>query len=147
MYRRAHRGRAQLDHQRVPCVGPGDCFVGDLSIPLPHIRAGTARCIAVTSEARAPLLADVPAARELVPGFTSTLWYGLFAAKATPPEAIRRMLAELAPLRAPQGELFRRLAESGAELLLTGPEPLAERLRAEIPQWREVVAAAGVRVE
>lgn len=128
-------------------AGDIDCFTGDVSVPLPHIRAGTARCIAVTSEQRAPLLPDVPTVREVVPGYASTLWYGLFAAKATPPEAIRRMMAELAPLRAPESELSRRLAATGAELLLTGPEPLAERLRTEIPQWRAVVAAAGLQVE
>jgi tripartite-type tricarboxylate transporter receptor subunit TctC len=128
-------------------AGDIDCFVGDLSVPLEHIRAGTARCIAVTTEARAPLLPDVPAVREEVPGFASTLWYGLFASKATPPEAIRRMLAELAPLRAPEGELSRLLKERGAELLLTGPEPLAKRLRAEVPQWRAVVAASSINVE
>jgi tripartite-type tricarboxylate transporter receptor subunit TctC len=128
-------------------AGDIDCYTGDVSIPLEHIRAGTARCIAVTTESRAPLLPDVPAAREEVPGFAVTLWYGLFAAKATPPEAIQRMLTELAPLRAPEGALARRLSETGAELLLTGPEPLAERLRAEIPQWRAAVEAAGLRVE
>jgi tripartite-type tricarboxylate transporter receptor subunit TctC len=128
-------------------AGDIDCFTGDVSVPLPHIRAGTVRCIAVTTEQRAPLLPDVPSAGEVVPGYAATLWYGLFAAKATPPEAIGRMLAELAPLRAPEGALARRLRETGAELLLTGPEPLAERLRAEIPQWRAVVAAAGLRVE
>jgi tripartite-type tricarboxylate transporter receptor subunit TctC len=128
-------------------AGDIDCFTGDLSVPLEHIRAGTARCLAVTTEARAPLLPDVPAVREALPGYASTLWYGLFAAKATPPDAIQRMLAELAPLRAPGGELSRRLSERGAELLLTGPEPLAERLRAEVPQWRAVVAAAAIRAE
>ena len=127
--------------------GDIDLFVGDVSVPLAHIRAGTVRCIAVTTEARAPLLPEVPAAREVVPGYASTLWYGLFAAKATPPEAIRRLLAELAPLRAPDGELSRRLSDLGAELLLTGPEPLAERLRGEVPQWRAVVAAAAIRAE
>ncbi|GGC61434.1 hypothetical protein GCM10011504_44600 [Siccirubricoccus deserti] len=128
-------------------AGDIDCYTGDVSVPLEHIRAGTARCIAVTTAARAPLLPDVPAVGELVPGYSSTLWYGLFAAKATAPEAIRRMLAELAPLRAPDGDLARRLSERGAELLLTGPQPLAERLRAEVPQWREVVKAAAIQVE
>ena len=32
-------------------------------------------------------------------------------------------------------------------VLLTGPEPLAARLRAEIPQWREVVTAARITVD
>ena len=126
-------------------AGDIDCFIGDLSVPLEHIRAGTARCLAVTTTARAPLLPEVPAAAELVPGFASTLWYGIFAARATPPEAVRRMLAELQALRG--GELVQRLTAVGAELLLTGPEPLAARLRAEVPQWRAVVAAAGIEPE
>jgi hypothetical protein len=58
-------------------------------------------------------------------------------------EAIRRMLAELAPLRAPESELHRRMAARGSQLMLNGPEPLTARLRAEIPQWRQVVQAAG----
>ncbi|MBX9701551.1 MAG: tripartite tricarboxylate transporter substrate binding protein [Acetobacteraceae bacterium] len=128
-------------------AGDIDSYVGDISIPLEHLRAGTLRCIAVTSEGRAPLLPDVPAAREVVPGYASTLWYGLYAAKATAPEAIARMLAELQPLRAPEGELTRRLAALGSELLLTGPAPLAERLRREVPQWRAVVEAGAIRPE
>jgi tripartite-type tricarboxylate transporter receptor subunit TctC len=128
-------------------AGEVDCFIGDVSVPLEHIRAGTARCIAVTSAARAPLLPEVPAVAELVPGYAATLWYGLFAARANPPESITRMMTELTTLRGPDSELGRRLAGLGAELLLTGPQPLAERLRAEVPQWRAVVQAAGIRPE
>jgi len=53
----------------------------------------------------------------------------------------------LAPLAAPDSALFRRMAERGSELLLNGPAPLAARLRQEIPQWRAVVAVAGIQPE
>jgi tripartite-type tricarboxylate transporter receptor subunit TctC len=150
--------QARLDMTHVPyrgaqlimsalLAGDIDIFVGDVSVPLEHIRAGTARCIAVTSPARAPLLPDVPAAAEEVPGYASTLWYGFYAAKATPPEAMQRMLRELTPFGAPESELRRRLAALGAEALFTGPGPLAERLRTEVPQWRAVVQAAGITAE
>jgi tripartite-type tricarboxylate transporter receptor subunit TctC len=128
-------------------AGDIDCFTGDVSVPLEHIRAGTARCIAVTTPQRAPLLPEAVSVSEEVPGFASTLWYGIFAAKATPPEAIQRLLAEMAPMAAQDSELRRRLAALGAELLLTGPGPLADRLKAEVPQWREVVRAAAIQVE
>ena len=150
--------RANIELMHVPYRGAqlvmnallaGDiaCAVSDISIGLEHIRAGTVRALAVTTEVRAPLLPDVPAMREQVPGYGVTLWYGLFAAKATAPEAILRLLTELEPLRAPESELFRRMAERGTQLLLTGPEPLAARLQAEIPQWREVVTAARITVD
>jgi tripartite-type tricarboxylate transporter receptor subunit TctC len=69
------------------------------------------------------------------------------APKAMPPEPIARLLAELAPLAAPESDLSRRMADRGSQLLLNGPAPLAARLRQEIPQWREVVAAAGIQPE
>ena len=128
-------------------AGDIDCFTGDISVPLEHIRAGTVRCIAVTTPERAPLLPDAVSVSEEVPGFAATLWYGIFAAKATSPEAIQRMLTEMAPMAAPDSELRRRLAALGAEMLLTGPGPLAERLRVEVPQWRDVVTTAAIRAE
>lgn len=128
-------------------AGDIDCFVGDISLALEHVRAGTIRVIGVTTEARAPLLAQVPAVGEIVPGYVAPFWFGLFAAKQTAPEAIRRMTAELSPLAAPDAELARRMAERGSKLMLNGPEPLTARLRAEVAQWRQVVQAAGITPE
>ena len=126
-------------------AGDIDAFVGDLSIALEHIRAGTARAIGVTTAARAPLLPDVPAIGELVPGFEVPFWFGLFAAKHTAPEAVARINAELSPLAAPDSELSKRMADRGSKLVLSGPDPLEARLRAEVAQWRQVVQAAGIR--
>jgi tripartite-type tricarboxylate transporter receptor subunit TctC len=128
-------------------AGDIDSIITDVSIPLEHLRAGTLRPIGVTSAARAPLLADVPAIIEQVPRYTVPFWFALMAPKAMPPEPIARLLAELAPLAMPSSELSRRMAERGSQLLLNGPAPLAARLREEIPQWREVVAAAGIQPE
>ncbi|MFM7610525.1 MAG: hypothetical protein ACKO9A_16875, partial [Alphaproteobacteria bacterium] len=97
--------------------------------------------------ARAPLLPDVPAIIEQVPRYSVPFWFELMAPKAMPPEPIARLLSELAPLAAPESELSRRMAERGSQLLLNGPAPLAARLREEIPQWRELVTAAGIQPE
>ncbi|WP_237213030.1 Bug family tripartite tricarboxylate transporter substrate binding protein [Falsiroseomonas oryziterrae] len=150
--------RAGIELLHVPYRGAGhlvaalmsgdvDSFIGDISLTLEHVRAGTMRVLAVTTAERAPALPEVPALREQVTGYVVPFWFGLFAGKATPPEAIRRVLAELAPLAAPDSELSRRMAERGSQLLLTGPEPLAARLRAEVPQWREVVSRGNITPE
>lgn len=128
-------------------AGDIDCFIGDISLALEHVRAGTIRAIGVTTQARAPLLPDVPAVGEAVPGYAVPFWFGLFAAKQTTPEAIARMNAELSPLAQPGSDLLQRMAARGSTLLLNGPEPLAARLRAEVPQWREVVRVAGITPE
>jgi tripartite-type tricarboxylate transporter receptor subunit TctC len=128
-------------------AGEIDAFVGDLSLALEHIRAGTIRPLGVTTATRAPLLPEVPAIGETVPGYAVPFWFGLFAAKQTAPEAITRMNAELAPLAAPTSDLSRRMADRGSLLMLSGPDPLAQRLRSEIPQWRDVVRVAGITMD
>ncbi len=125
-------------------AGDTDSLIGDISIVLEHIRAGTLRALAVTTAETAPLLPGVPAAGSVVAGYVVPFWIGLFASRHNPAEATPRLLREMAPLRAPDGDLARRMAERGATLLLDGPAPLAARMRAEVPQWREVVAAAGI---
>jgi hypothetical protein len=72
-------------------------------------------------------------------------WIGLFASRHNAPEANARLMREIAPLR--QGDLATRMAERGATLRLDGPGPLAERMRSDVPQWRQVVAAAGITPE
>lgn len=61
--------------------------------------------------------------------------------------AIHRAIAhDPVPLRrgsVPAG----RMGAAGGRLLLTGPAELADRLRRELPLWRQVVAEAGIRPE
>lgn len=150
--------KAGIDLLHVPYRGAGlimtallggeiDTFVGDLSLALEHIRAGTIRPIGVTTATRAPLLPATPAIGETIAGYAVPFWFGLFAAKQTAPEAVTRMNTELAPLAAPTSELSRRMADRGSQLLLDGPAPLAARLAAEVPQWRQVIAQAGITPE
>jgi tripartite-type tricarboxylate transporter receptor subunit TctC len=147
--------RAGIDLLHVPYRGAGQTvtalLAGDIDLlvtgtleALPHLRDRRMRAIAVTGAARSPVLPDVPAFAEAVPGYAMTIWYALFGPRATPPEVVERMAREVAPL-ARGTALATRMEESGATLLLEGPARLAERLRAEVPQWREVVQKAGIR--
>lgn len=128
-------------------AGDTDSLIGDISIALEHVRVGTLRALAVTTAETAPLLPGVPAAASIVPGYVVPFWIGLFASRNNAPEANARFMREMEPLRAPDGDLFRRMADRGAKLLLDGPAPLAARMRTEVPQWRQVVQAAGIQPE
>jgi tripartite-type tricarboxylate transporter receptor subunit TctC len=128
-------------------AGDTGSVIADLSIVLPHVRAGTLRALAVTTSDPVPLLPGVPALREQVPGYVVPFWIALLGGRATPPAAVGRLMAELAPLADAEGELYRRMAATGSQLLLTGPEPLERRLRQEVPLWRQVAAAAGIQPE
>jgi tripartite-type tricarboxylate transporter receptor subunit TctC len=149
--------RAGIDILHVPYRGAGQAvnalYAGDTDLlvtgtieALPHVRDGRLRAIAVTSAERVPSLPDVPAIGEAVPGYAMTIWYAMLGPRNTPPEVVARLAREVAPL-ARGTPLARRMEESGARLLLDGPQRLAERMRAEVPQWREVARAANIRAE
>jgi tripartite-type tricarboxylate transporter receptor subunit TctC len=88
----------------------------------------------------------VPAAAELVPGYAITIWYAMLGPRATPPEVVRRIAEVIAPLR--EGSpLAARMEASGMEVMLDGPAPLAERLAREVPQWKQVAAQMGIRLD
>jgi tripartite-type tricarboxylate transporter receptor subunit TctC len=128
-------------------AGDIDLWTGDPSIPAAQLQEGKLRGLAVTTVARSPALPDVPAIGEAVPGYAVPFWFAMLGGRATLPEAVTTLMRELAALRAPESALARRMAQLGATLLLTGPEALTARLRQEIPQWRQVAAAAGITPE
>lgn len=149
--------RGALEFLHVPYRGAGqavnglytgeiDLYMGDLGLLLPHVRDGKFRLLAVTPEARVPLVPDAPAVAEVVPGYAMSIWYLLGGPRGTPPEVAERLVAEIAPLR--EGSvLATRIAEGGGALLVTGPAPLSARIRAEAALWQEVLARAGIRPE
>jgi tripartite-type tricarboxylate transporter receptor subunit TctC len=149
--------RAGVELLHVPYRGVGQAIsallAGDTDLMLvgtieglQQIRGGRARAIAVTTARRMALLPDVPAVAEAVPGYDMSIWYALFGPPATPPAVVERLAALLAPF-ARGSALARRMEEAGAALLLDGPAPLAERMRREVPMWRELAQAAGITAE
>jgi tripartite-type tricarboxylate transporter receptor subunit TctC len=123
-----------------------DVMSGDLATLLPHVREGRGVLLGVTSPERVPAVAQAPSIAEVVPGTAITIWFALFAPRNFPAEAVARLVEELAPLRSGSA-LGERMAATGGRLLLTGPAELSERLRRELPLWRQVVAEAGIRPE
>jgi hypothetical protein len=55
-----------------------------------HVRAGKLKALGVTSPKRLPQFPDVPAIAEVLPGYQSSAWFGLFGPARMPPELVRR---------------------------------------------------------
>ena len=127
-------------------TGEIDAYMGDLGLLLPHVRDNKFRLLCVTSAHRVALLSDAPALADLVPGYDMTIWYLLAGPRNTPAEVVERFVAEMAPMKA-GGMLKTRIEEGGGELLLTGPGPLAEKLKVEAALWKQVLDKAGIRPE
>jgi tripartite-type tricarboxylate transporter receptor subunit TctC len=67
-----------------------------MATPLPHLRAGKLRGLAVSGKTRSPLTPDLPTAIEAgLPGYDFEGWTGMVAPAGTPREAIARMNAEI----------------------------------------------------
>lgn len=125
-------------------AGDTDTLVVGMVEAMPHLRDGRLRALCVTTPARIPKLPDVPAVAEVAPGFGITIWYALFAPRGTPDAVVARLAEEVVPL-ARGSALAQRMADSGVALLLDGPAPLAERLRREVPLFRDLIAASNIR--
>jgi len=108
---------------------------------LQHIRAGTVRCLAVSSATRSALLPDVPTVAEgaALPGFEAPTWAGIAAPKGLPEPVAVRLHSVIAQVIAEPG-LRRRLAELTDGDVGTGrPGDMRPFVASEIARWREVI--------
>lgn len=114
---------------------------------LPQIKAGKLRAVAVTSAKRIPQLPDVPTVAESgVPGFESTLAYGILAPRATPAAVLGEIHAQLARITASK-EFRERVDFEGAVVLEGTGADFAELIRVQAAKWGKVIRTAGIRPE
>ncbi len=126
--------------------GQVQVMFGVLPASLGYIRAGTLRALAVTSINRQPLLPDIPALSEFLPGYEASGWYGVAAPKETPAEIIDRLNKEIdAGLK--DEMTHRRLVELGCEIFAGPPAAFGKFIADETEKWSKVVRAANVKHE
>jgi len=117
------------------------------STVLAHIKAGKLRALASTGAQRTAVAPDLPTVSESgLPGFETSIWFGLFAPAATPREVIDRIARETARvIGAP--DIRAQLATQGVDPLPKTPEQLGEYVREETDKWGQVVRNSGARVD
>ncbi len=114
---------------------------------LPHIQAGKLRAVAVTSTHRMSLLPKVPTVTESgLPGFESTLSYGILAPKGTPEPIVKEIHAQIARSLTTR-EMKERLAAEGAEPTGSTSAEFAALINRETDKWGRVIKASGARAE
>ncbi|NKC31207.1 Bug family tripartite tricarboxylate transporter substrate binding protein [Falsiroseomonas selenitidurans] len=117
------------------------CIEGILTVPS-FLAEGKLRAIAVTGAQRSPLMADVPAVAETVPGFDAGAWVMLFAPTGTPAPIIEKLSAEVRVSLA-KPAIQARLSQLGATVTGTTAEQAAAIHRQELEKWRRAVEASG----
>ena len=128
-------------------AGQVDMMFDGLGSSAAHIRGGRLKALAVAGERRAPGFPDIPTARELgVPDYVVSTWYGLWAPKGTPREAIERMQAEVKKaLESP--ELKAAWTNLGSETPNVWGDAFGAYAARETKRWAEVVKSSGARLE
>ena len=111
-----------------------------------QIRAGKLNALGVTSAKRLPAFPDVPAIAEVLPGYESSAWFGLFGPGQMNPELAKR-ISDAARQAIASPDVRKRLEHEGAVPVGNSPEEFARFVQAEIPRWAKVVAFAGAKPE
>ncbi len=112
---------------------------------LQHVRAGTLRALAVTTETRLPYLPDVPTiAEQGFPGYEISSWQGAFAPAGTPRDVVAKINAELVRMLG-ESAIRARMSREGADPVGSTPDAFAQRVRDEIIKWGKVIRAAGIQ--
>jgi tripartite-type tricarboxylate transporter receptor subunit TctC len=122
-------------------------FFGDIAGVLPLMREGTLRALAVSSEARNPLVPDLPTMIESgVPDYVVLTYIGVVAPAGTPSSIIGKLSAAInASLTAP--EVMAAFAKLGAEVRPDSPQAFAAFLAAETQKWAAVAKAANIKID
>jgi len=117
---------------------------------LPYIRNGQVKAYAVTAKTRLAAAPDIPTVDEGgAPGVYISTWFGLWAPKGTPREAIAKLSAAAQEALA-DAAVRQRLTDLGQEIPppeQQTPEGLGAFHRAEIEKWWPIIKGANVKAE
>jgi tripartite-type tricarboxylate transporter receptor subunit TctC len=146
----------KLDIQPVPFNGAGPALnavvagqvqIAFMALPpvTPHLKAGTLRALALTTEKRVAAAPDVPTMAEAgVPGDQiSDVMQAVFAPAGTPKPIIDLLQKEIAKAVAAP-DVKAKLDSLGFEAIADTPEHFAARIKAEVPKWAKVIEAAKI---
>jgi len=126
-------------------------MVTALAAVQPHIQTGQVKLIAMANNARSPRYPNVPTIAEAgLPGFDTSLWYGMMAPAGTPEPIVRRLNQEINRILRDKEvqEIFAsRGLSPGDEAVVGTPELFGAFIRSEIANVARVARAAGIKPE
>ena len=149
--------RAGIEMVHVPYRGgapvAADLVAGKIQVSfsplievLQQVRAGKLRALGVTTARRSPLLPDVPAIGEVIPGYEVALWNGIMGPAGMPAPVVARLASELVAIIG-SPEMRARLADQGSDPVGSTPQEFAAFVAAEQPKWAELVRISGATID
>lgn len=111
---------------------------------VPHVKAGSARALAITAQHRSPLLPDVPTVSELgMRSLELSAWFGLFGPRDLPGDVREVLGREVGKIVESPG--FReRLQGLGASPMNLTPAQFSDFVVSERNRWSQLIKAASI---
>jgi tripartite-type tricarboxylate transporter receptor subunit TctC len=149
--------RTGIDIQHVPYRGAAPALNGllgnDVSVMLlslasveEHAKAGTVRLIAAATEKRVPALPDLATVGETVPGFKTSVWFGLWGPGKMPAELLAKIYADVSKaLDLPETrEFFKTNHFDRVDL---SPQDFGKLIQSDLAHWSALINAVGAKIE
>ena len=148
---------AKLDMTHVPYKGVGplmsdlmagrlQAFFSSASAAMPQVKGGKLRALAVTTPQRMASLPQVPTVAESgLPGFSHTLWGGLFAPAGAPQVIIDLLNREVNAIMA-SPEIKTRMEGDNMAVPRNSPAEFASLVNAEAQKFEKLVKEANLKV-
>jgi tripartite-type tricarboxylate transporter receptor subunit TctC len=113
---------------------------------VPYIATGKLRALGVSTQNRSPLLPDVPAIADFLPGYDANTWFGIAAPKKTPADIVDLLNKAInAGLKNPA--ISARLTDLGTTPLPGGPADFQKIFVGDTEKWGKLIKAANIKQE
>jgi tripartite-type tricarboxylate transporter receptor subunit TctC len=126
--------------------GKIDLLFDSLPSGLPHVKEGRLRALGITSLKRSPLLPDLPAISETVPGYESVTWFGLYGPKGMPAELVARVNTALNQALQ-DADVKDRLARLGIDPVGGTPQQFTVMAAADMAKWKKIIHERRIAAE
>ena len=128
-------------------AGEPQVGAGAIATPLPYVKSGRLRAIAVSSAARVASLPDVPTIAESgFPGVQDDTWIGLFLPTGTPPAVVQK-LNDAVNQGLQSADMRERLSALAFEPVGGSTQQFADYVKLEIVKWGRIVREGNIKAD
>jgi tripartite-type tricarboxylate transporter receptor subunit TctC len=111
-----------------------------------YIQSGKLRALGVSTATRSAVFPDIPTIGEFVPGYESSVWFGIAARRQTPAEIVE-LLNKAINAGLSDSVLNARLGEFGGTALKGTPAEFERLFVGDAQKWAKVMKAANIKPE
>ena len=126
--------------------GKVDLMFDSLPTGLPHVRDGRLRALAVTSAKRTSMAPELPAVAEVLPGFESNTWFGLYGPKNLSQDVLVKIGSAVNQVLA-DADVKDKLARLGIEPVGGSPQDFAQMAARDAAKWKQIIAERKITTE